>query len=143
MPEKKPAKPYVSYTDGGARGNPGPAGLGVVLINSTTGEKEHHKKYLGTTTNNQAEYQALVAAIERLVELGATHVTCYLDSELIVKQMKREYKVKNKDLAPLFMKIWNLREHFMHIEWVHIPREKNKEADKLVNKAIDEGLQSR
>lgn len=133
-------KSYTIYTDGGARGNPGPAGIGAVIINDSSGHKEYLKKYLGVATNNQAEYQALLCALMRVCELGATHVKCFLDSELIVKQMNREYKVKAKGLAPLFLKTWNISQNFVHIEWIHIPREKNKEADMLVNRAIDEGL---
>ncbi|TAL20392.1 ribonuclease HI family protein [Patescibacteria group bacterium] len=124
------------FTDGGARGNPGPAGLGVVL--------KHNDKtiasfgeYLGETTNNQAEYLALAAALEAARSHGAKEVDCFLDSELVVKQMRGEYRVKNPGLAPLFLKIWNLTQQFSRVRFHHIPREKNKEADAQVNAAID------
>lgn len=123
-------------TDGGARGNPGPAGLGFLV-------KENDKilfaqgKYLGETTNNQAEYQALIAALAKAKELGATEVLCLMDSELIVKQMQLKYKVKNEGLAPLFMKAWKFAHEFQTCTFKHVPRKRNHEADALVNMAID------
>lgn len=128
----------IIYTDGGARGNPGPAGIGVVIIDAKSGAKKQYKKYIGKATNNIAEYSALLLALEKAHELGAKKVTCYLDSELVVKQMKREYRVKNHDLANLFLKVWNCASRFISIEWHHVMRAKNKEADMLVNQAIDE-----
>jgi len=124
------------YTDGGARGNPGPAGIGYVIWD---GHKlvEKGNKYIGETTNNQAEYQAIILGLEKVKNIGAEEVDCFLDSELVVKQLNREYKVKDKDLAPLFIKVWNLSLSFKKITYNHIRREKNKEADKLVNEAID------
>lgn len=129
----------VLYTDGGARGNPGPAGIGAVLIKDGK-VIEGLKKYIGETTNNQAEYQALILGLEKAQTLGATEVECRLDSELLVKQMKREYKVRDAGLAPLFVKVWNLSLGFKKITFHHIPRERNKEADKLVNEAIDSAV---
>lgn len=124
------------YTDGGARGNPGPAGIGVVIW-SGHDLVGRHSKYIGETTNNQAEYQAIIFGLEQVKKLSAKEVECFLDSELVVKQLNREYKVKDKDLAPLFVKVWNLSLGFKKIAFHHIPREENKEADKLVNEAID------
>ncbi len=124
------------HSDGGARGNPGPAGIGAVL---KMGEKEYlFKKYIGETTNNQAEYQALLLGLEKAKDHGATEVECYLDSELVVKQMKREYKVKDKDLAVQFVKVWNLTAKFKKVTFHHVRREQNKLADQLVNEALDE-----
>jgi ribonuclease HI len=124
------------FTDGGARGNPGPAGIGAVIWsgNNLVGR---HRKFIGETTNNQAEYQAVILGLEEARKSGAGEVEVFLDSELVVKQLNREYKVKDKDLAPLFVKVWNLSLGFKKITFHHIPREKNKEADKLVNEAID------
>jgi ribonuclease HI len=124
------------YTDGGARGNPGPAGIGVVI---KTGERviKKYGRYIGETTNNQAEYRALMSALEEAKEIGAKEVEIFMDSELVVKQLKGEYRVKDKDLAPLFLKIHNLRVCFQKFAVTHIPRDRNKEADKLVNEAID------
>jgi len=94
-------------------------------------------KYLGETTNNQAEYKALIAGLKKAKELEAKEVKCFLDSELVVKQLNREYKVKHKDLAPLFLEVYNLSQYFSSIEFVHVPREKNVEADRLANLAMD------
>jgi ribonuclease HI len=125
----------IIHTDGGARGNPGPAGIGAVI---KIGDKIHeYKRYIGETTNNQAEYQALVMALTHAKELGVTEADCRLDSELVVKQLNREYKVRDKDLAVQFMKVWNLMSEFKKVTYKHVYREDNKEADKLVNEAID------
>ena len=125
------------YTDGGARGNPGPAGIGAVAYNTEEEVVFEISQYLGETTNNQAEYKALLKAIEKANAIGAQEVDFYLDSELIVKQLNREYRVKNKDLQPLFVQVYNLSLSFKKISFTHIPREKNKEADKLANQAMD------
>lgn len=129
-------KKLTTYTDGGARGNPGPAAIGVVIKHGAETIKEFGR-YLGETTNNQAEYRALISALEHAAELGAEEVECMLDSELVVKQMRHEYRVKDPDLAPLFLKVYNLSQSFKKITYNHIPREKNKEADKMVNDALD------
>lgn len=127
----------ITFTDGGARGNPGPAAIGVVIKDVSGKTVKSFGEYVGETTNNQAEYRALVAALENAKELGAKRVRCFLDSELVVKQMKREYKVKEKSLQPLFLQAWNLAAGFSKISFTHIPREKNYEADAEVNKALD------
>ncbi len=129
----------IIFTDGGARGNPGPAGIGAVLYDEQNNTVAEVSEYLGVATNNQAEYKALIAALKKAHSLGANELDCYLDSELVVKQLKREYKVKNKDLAPLFLEIHNLSFNFKKISYTHIPREKNKEADRLANEAMDKG----
>lgn len=124
------------HSDGGARGNPGPAGIGAVL---KLGEEQFlFKKYIGETTNNQAEYQALILGLEKAHEHGATDVDCFLDSELVVKQLRREYKVKDKDLATQFVRVWNLLRNFKQVTFNHVPRAENKLADKLVNEVLDE-----
>lgn len=127
------------YTDGGARGNPGPSGIGVVIWsgNELVGQ---YKAFIGKATNNQAEYKAVILALEEAKKLSPTELEFFLDSELVVKQLNREYKVKDKDLAPLFVQVWNLSMGFKKVTFSHVPREKNKEADKLVNEAIDEGM---
>ena len=129
------------FTDGGARGNPGPAGIGVWMQNQQTGETYEIAEYIGETTNNQAEYRALVRALEKAHELGAQEVQCFLDSELIVKQLNREYRVKDKNLAVHFLRAWNLAALFKKISFQHVPRAQNKQADALVNRAIDSYLQ--
>ncbi len=125
------------FTDGGARGNPGPAGIGFVIQDAIGKIIFEFGKYIGETTNNQAEYKALLMALEKALELKAENVNCFLDSELVVKQLKGEYKVKDKDLGVLFVKIWNLSQKFKTITFSHIPREQNKRADWLVNEALD------
>jgi ribonuclease HI len=97
-------------------------------------------EYLGSTTNNVAEYTALIRALETAMDLGAKEVECLLDSELVVKQLNGEYKVKHPGLASLYMKIWNLSHGFKRVTYKHIRREFNKEADAQVNAAIDRAL---
>lgn len=129
----------IIFSDGGARGNPGPAGIGAIIYNEQKQVVAEVSNFLGVTTNNQAEYQALISALQKAASLGADEVACYLDSELVVRQLNREYKVKNKELAPLFLKVYNLSLGFKKISFHHIPREQNKEADRLANEAMDRG----
>ena len=136
------SKKFIIYTDGGARNNPGPAGIGAVLMDENKNIVAEISEYIGLGTNNQAEYKALLAAIRKARELKAEEVEFYLDSELVVKQMKREYRVKDKELAQLFLKIYNISLGFKKISFTHVPRELNKEADKLVNEAIDKGIET-
>ena len=127
------------YSDGGARGNPGPAGIGATLKNEKGELVATVSEYIGVATNNIAEYKAIIAAIEKAKELKATELDCYLDSELVVKQLKKEYKVRNQGLAPLYIKIYNLSQSFKKITYTHVRREFNKEADALANEAMDKG----
>jgi len=131
----------ISYTDGGSRGNPGPAGCGVVLYDEDENKKlAEIAEYLGETTNNVAEYTALLLALQKSQELGADTVHCRLDSELVVKQMNREYRVRDPKMQKLFVQIWNLTQHFNKVTFEHIRREKNKESDALANEAMDRGI---
>jgi len=130
----------IVYSDGGARGNPGPAGIGAVLKDLDGNLVAEVSEYIGEATNNQAEYKALLAGIKKSFELGADEVDFFLDSELVVKQLNKEYKVKNKDLAPLFVKIYNLSQKFKRVTYSHVRREFNTEADKLANDAMDSVL---
>jgi ribonuclease HI len=127
----------IVFTDGGSRGNPGPAAIGAVLKDEAGVIVAEISEYIGETTNNQAEYRAVVAAIEKAKALKAEELDFFLDSELVVKQLKREYKVRDKDLAPLFMKIYNAMMGFKKVTFKHVRREFNAEADKLVNEALD------
>ena len=129
----------IIHSDGGARGNPGPAGIGAVLNAEDGIVLAEVSKYIGETTNNQAEYKALIAGLEKAKELKAEEVDCYLDSELVVKQLNHEYKVKNAELAPLFLKVYNLSLSFKKVIFIHVRREYNKEADNLANQAMDRG----
>ncbi|MEK7166962.1 MAG: ribonuclease HI family protein [Patescibacteria group bacterium] len=123
------------YTDGGARGNPGPGGIGVVI--KYNDKILEFSKFIGNSTNNQAEYKAVILALEEAKKLKIQEIDFYSDSELIVNQLNRKYKIKNKDLSFLFIQVWNLSLNFKKITFTHIPREQNKEADKLVNQALD------
>ncbi len=129
------------HTDGGSRGNPGKAGIGVV-IEKDDGNKEQIYKYIGITTNNIAEYTALKEALMRAEDLGEKHVSVIMDSELVVKQIKGEYRVKNEGLKPLYKDIKNIIREFDYFEIRHVMRKDNKEADKLANKAMDEECDS-
>ena len=129
------------HTDGGSRGNPGKAGIGIV-IEKDDGNKEQIYKYIGMTTNNIAEYTALKEALMRAEELGEKHVSVIMDSELVVKQIKGEYRVKNEGLKPLYKDIKNIIREFDYFEIRHVMRKDNKEADKLANKAMDEECDS-
>ncbi len=130
----------TTYTDGGARGNPGPAAAGVVIKNETGATLAAFGSYLGRQTNNFAEYTALLLALKKAKELGATEVNCVLDSELVVKQMRGEYKVKEPSLQKLFIQVYNLTQQFKKVAYRHVLRHLNKEADREVNKALDENI---
>ncbi|MBN8661661.1 MAG: ribonuclease HI family protein [Candidatus Obscuribacter phosphatis] len=128
------------YADGGSRGNPGPAGCGVVLSNAATGENlENISHFLGTATNNVAEYTGLVLGLEKALALGIPEVEVRMDSELVVKQIKGEYRVKNENLKPLYLKATALKSKFKKFAISHVRREQNKEADRLANQAMDRG----
>ncbi|MBT3413050.1 MAG: ribonuclease HI family protein [Candidatus Jacksonbacteria bacterium] len=128
---------YTLFTDGGARGNPGPSAIGIVLKDVDGKIIEELGETIGNATNNQAEYSALLKGLEVALENKVQVIDCYLDSELVVKQLKQEYKVKDKKLAVLFVKAWNISKSFKGITFSHVPRSQNKRADKLVNDALD------
>ncbi len=130
-------KKFIIHSDGGSRNNPGEAAIGVVIATPEGEVVETISRRLGIATNNQAEYAGVIAGLERAKELGAEEVECVLDSELVVKQLRREYKVKHPDLAPLFIKMHNLSTFFKKVTYTHVRREENKEADRLVNEALD------
>lgn len=132
----------VAYTDGGARNNPGPAALGVYIETLNKGYGE----YLGEKTNNEAEYAAILFALKKTKSLigndraKTTHLDLYMDSELAVKQLNHVYKIKEKRIQEIFFEIWNGMLDFDRVTFTHVPREKNKEADRLVNEALDREL---
>lgn len=127
----------VAWIDGGSRGNPGPAGCGVVLELSD-GRREAHTLYLGNATNNVAEYAALLALLERAGALGVTSLQARSDSELLVKQLNGQYRVKAPHLQPLWLRAAELRRGFARFTLSHVRREANAEADRLANSAMDE-----
>jgi ribonuclease HI len=129
----------IMFTDGGSRGNPGPAGIGVYI-------ETLNKKYaecIGIKTNNEAEYMALIFGLQKIKQvLGKakakqSQVECFLDSELVVKQLNHEYKLSDKRIQEFFIEIWNLMLEFKSVKFTHVFREKNKIADALVNEALD------
>jgi ribonuclease HI len=127
------------FTDGGSRGNPGPSAAGAVLKQGEETIAEV-SRYMGETTNNQAEYTSIIIGLEKAKELGVSEVEVVMDSELAVKQMNREYKVKHPEIAKRFLEVNNLLHSFKKVTFRHVRREFNKEADALVNKCIDEHL---
>jgi ribonuclease HI len=133
MPHKK----IVINTDGGARGNPGPAGIGVVFFDENQKIIGEFNQYIGSATNNTAEYKALILALQKAAVAGAQELEVRMDSELIVRQMQGRYKIKEPGLKILAAEVLKLIKKFHKVEFCHVPRELNKEADKLVNEAID------
>ena len=133
-------KSVLIHTDGGARGNPGPAGIGVVFFGESGKVIQEFKAYIGEATNNVAEYKALILALEQAHKLGFSDLNINMDSELIVRQMQGVYKIKEPALQVLAKQVLALTNHFNKITYRHVVREKNKEADKLVNQAIDAHL---
>lgn len=134
----------IINTDGGARGNPGIAGAGAVIKNKEGGVLKSVSKPLGTKTNNEAEYEAallgLLAAKDLLgkEKIKETNVHVQMDSELVCKQLNGEYQIKEENLFPYFIKIWNLRvKDIPHVSFSHVRREENAEADELANAAMD------
>jgi len=132
----------VIHTDGAARGNPGLSGIGV-LIEYDGGKKEYSEFIGQSRTNNEAEYEALVFALKKAKQIAGKEksrnlvVNCYADSELMVKQLNHQYKLKDEKIQRYFIEIWNLMLDFGKITFNHIPREQNKKADQLANEAID------
>jgi ribonuclease HI len=125
------------YIDGASRGNPGRSGAGIV-IKETNGSIHKIKKNLGILTNNQAEYEALINALKAAKGLKKNHLKIYSDSLLLVNQMNGSWRIRNPDILALSKKARSLIKGFEEVEIIHIPRESNREADKLANAAIDE-----
>lgn len=135
--DQKQFDTVVVYTDGGSRGNPGPAALGVAIYDDAGVLVSKHGEFLGEQTNNYAEYSALIYALEQAQKLGAKSVKAFLDSELVVRQLEGKYRVKHKGLIPLFEKVKQLANAFEKITYKHVRRENNKVADAMVNEALD------
>ncbi|MBP6930077.1 ribonuclease HI family protein [Patescibacteria group bacterium] len=133
------SKAIKIYTDGGARGNPGPAAVGAVAYTGEGKEIWRLSRYIGNATNNIAEYNALLFALKKLAQQKDGEVIeAFLDSELVVKQLKGEYRVKDEKLKILFHDIKEQLSSFTSVQFNHVKREQNKVADSLVNKALDE-----
>jgi ribonuclease HI len=130
------------FSDGGARGNPGPAAIAFVILSSEGKVLTKNSRFIGAHTNNQAEYEALIAALEAAIDLHAEEVTCHLDSELVTKQVNGEYRVKNSELRKLWNKISELNRHFKKVSFISVRRSNVyiQEADALVNEALDQDV---
>lgn len=130
-------KTLTIYTDGGSRGNPGPAATGVVIKNEAGETVAAYGEYLGKQTNNFAEYSAVISGLKRAQTLGAKEVVCIVDSQLVEKQLKREWKVKHPAIQKLFVEAWNAMQKFKKVTIKHTLRAGNKEADAEVNRVLD------
>ncbi|MDD5145593.1 MAG: ribonuclease HI family protein [Candidatus Pacebacteria bacterium] len=136
-------KKIIIYTDGGSRGNPGESAIGAVFCNERGEIFKKHSECLGRATNNEAEYQAVILALKKFKSLFGnklaqnSDIEIKSDSELLVKQLNGEYKIMEPEIGNLFLKIWNLKTDFKKVKFTLISREKNKEADRLVNEALD------
>lgn len=137
-------KKFIVHTDGGSRGNPGPSAIGVVICDESGRKiKEYGQKLEDISTNNEAEYEAVIFALKKIKQLfgkdktAEMQVEFRLDSELVASQLNGDYKVSEERMQILFMKIWNLKFDFKKLIFKSIPREKNRRADELVNQALD------
>src|ERR1700757_2620876 len=142
-PERKAIAAYQANVDGGSRGNPGPAAYGVVVRDPGGEIVARLKKYIGQNTNNVAEYFGLIAALDYAQTHGIRALRIESDSELMVKQMRGQYKVKSADLKPLFERAKKMSQTLESFRIEHVYREQNRESDALVNQALDETSQRR
>lgn len=138
-PAKTHPRRAVAYIDGASRGNPGPASIGVVFQNEKGASVKNISLRIGQTTNNVAEYLALIFALQEALMMRAQEVQIFTDSELLAKQFNGEYKIKEESLKLLSALISHLRKGFRKVIVAHVPREQNRLADKEANKALDEG----
>jgi ribonuclease HI len=136
-PSARSPKTLRIFTDGASRGNPGPAGLGVVIEDDQGMRLRGLHRWLGVTTNNEAEYHALIEGLKAVEEWKPDRLEVYLDSKLVVEQINGRYRVKSRELQPLFAKVTELMKQFPEISVSHVERAKNRGADALANIAID------
>lgn len=132
---------WTVFSDGGARGNPGPAAGAAVLLDPAGNLRESRGKYLGHTTNNIAEYEGMILGLELALASGASHVHVYTDSQLVARQAEGIYRAKHPDLAKLLTRVRQLRGQFAAVTFAHVPRRENSNADKVVNETIDDFLE--
>ena len=127
------------YTDGASRGNPGPTGIGIVICDESGKIVKEYEKFIGIATNNIAEYRALIKALELASSFQVSEIECFSDSELMVRQLNGEYRVKNVKLKALFLQVREKEKQFEKVNYSHVPREEGhiKRADKLANLAIN------
>ena len=127
------------YTDGGARGNPGPAGLGMVIEDDAGMRLWGGQRFVGTATNNQAEYLALIDGLRKAAEWRPDRLEVHMDSQLVVEQVNGRWKVRHAELQPLHEQVRTLLQGFPDVSVTYVPRERNRGADALANRAMDEG----
>jgi len=133
----------IIYTDGGSRGNPGQAAIGAVICDENESPIKKYGEAIGEATNNEAEYQAVIFALKKIKALYGKQkakefqLEIKIDSELVVRQLNHQYKILEQNIQTLFLKVWNVMLDFGQIKFILIPREQNKEADYLVNQALD------
>ena len=132
-----PARTAIIHADGGSRGNPGPAAIGAVVADEGGAVLHEVSERIGVTTNNVAEYRALIAGLRAALDLHFDAARVRMDSELVIKQLRGEYRVKNEGLRPLYEEARRLLARFAAIDLKHVPRAQNREADALVNRALD------
>ncbi|MCD6528280.1 ribonuclease HI family protein [bacterium] len=136
-------KRLIVYTDGASRGNPGPAGIGVVICNKKGEPIKEYSHYLGEATNNEAEYKAVIFSLKKIKALFGKKkakeldIEIRADSELLIKQLQGKYKILDSKIQPLFLEIWNLKLDFKNVKFTFIPRKYNRKADKLANESLD------
>jgi len=133
-------KKATIWIDGAARGNPGPAAIGAIIKDETGKVHSRLSQRIGSTTNNRAEYMALITALKKAVDLGASHAEVKSDSELLVRQVNGRYRVKNEFLKPLYQQVKQLTESLEGFTIRHVPRTQNTEADALANQAFDAAI---
>ncbi len=136
-------KEWLMMVDGAARGNPGEAGSGAVIYDEHGAVVKELSRYLGRTTNNVAEYQGLLMGLEELIRMGKKRISVRSDSQLLVRQLNGQYRVKDEKLKPLFERAMMLLRRFDSFRIIHVPRELNKAADRLANQSIDDALKER
>ena len=125
------------FTDGGSRGNPGPGAIAAIIKDADNLIIHDEGKFIGKCTNNEAEYKALIMGLGNAITLKITELSCFLDSELVVKQLNGEYKVRHENIIPLFQQVLGLKKNFKSITFSHVARAQNKDADALVNQVLD------
>jgi ribonuclease HI len=138
--DRQPQGEWLLMVDGAARGNPGPAGAGAVIADENGAVVKEMSRYLGRTTNNVAEYEALLMGLEALLVLGRKHIKVQSDSQLLVRQLNGQYRVKDEKLTLLFQRAKSLLSQFPTCRILHVPRELNRLADRLANRGVDQGL---
>jgi ribonuclease HI len=137
---KDPRLRLIVYCDGAARGNPGPAGIGLIIMRPGGRVLARVARGIGVATNNVAEYQAAIEGLQQAADAGATHVLLRSDSRLLIEQLSGRFRVKNPSLMRLYGEVRTLVDRFKQVEFEHVPRELNREADRLANRGVDEWL---